>query len=140
MGTPRYSVVAGISFRDGKLLMGRRKDGRFSGYWEFPGGKIEIGEDEFTALQREFVEELHTKISRSKPYRKLSWEYPDRIIDLHFHFVDLTDESWHGKALEAHSELKWFSPGEALDLDLLPANRQILEELLKSPPSEPLFQ
>jgi 8-oxo-dGTP diphosphatase len=44
---------------NGDVLLGQRPEGKpYAGYWEFPGGKVEQGEDIFHALQREFVEEL----------------------------------------------------------------------------------
>src|SRR5690606_15828556 len=56
----RVEVAAGIIFReDGAFLLGRRAPGTFyAGYWEFPGGKVEAGEDAAGALVRELDEEL----------------------------------------------------------------------------------
>ncbi|MBN1337183.1 MAG: (deoxy)nucleoside triphosphate pyrophosphohydrolase [Deltaproteobacteria bacterium] len=51
-------VVGAVAIRDGRVLMARRPDGRHAGLWEFPGGKVEPGEDDATALQRELFEEL----------------------------------------------------------------------------------
>jgi 8-oxo-dGTP diphosphatase len=52
-------VVAGLIFKDGRLLACQRKaDGAFPLKWEFPGGKIESGEEPKTALVRELKEEL----------------------------------------------------------------------------------
>lgn len=52
-------VVAAVIVRDGKILIGQRKrGGRHPLKWEFPGGKVEPGEDPRAALQRELREEL----------------------------------------------------------------------------------
>jgi A/G-specific adenine glycosylase len=62
---PEYQVVAAIiSNGDGTFLLAKRpKGGMLPGLWEFPGGKVEVGENDGAALQREIVEELGTSIS-----------------------------------------------------------------------------
>src|SRR5580765_1239531 len=56
---PRMDVVAAIIERDGKVLICQRKAGqRHAGKWEFPGGKVEPGEEFSSALARELAEEL----------------------------------------------------------------------------------
>ena len=53
------TVVAAVIERDGKILIGQRqRTARHAFKWEFPGGKVEPGEDERTALKRELREEL----------------------------------------------------------------------------------
>ena len=56
-------VVAAVIVRDGKIFATRRGYGEFKGMWEFPGGKIEPGEDRRHALKREIMEELDTEVS-----------------------------------------------------------------------------
>jgi 8-oxo-dGTP diphosphatase len=52
-------VAAGVIRRDGRVLITRRMAGaHLAGYWEFPGGKVEAGEDPEAALVRELGEEL----------------------------------------------------------------------------------
>ena len=51
-------VVAAALVRDGAVLACRRCGGPYAGQWEFPGGKVEPGEDERAALVRECREEL----------------------------------------------------------------------------------
>lgn len=52
-------VAAGIVIEDGRVLLSRRKTGtHLAGLWEFPGGKVEAGEDPRDALRRELEEEL----------------------------------------------------------------------------------
>jgi 8-oxo-dGTP diphosphatase len=56
---PGVRVVAAVIARDGKILIGQRKPGRRHALkWEFPGGKVEPGEDDRAALTRELLEEL----------------------------------------------------------------------------------
>ena len=63
-------VAVGILMRpNGDVLLGQRPAGKpYAGYWEFPGGKVEPGEDIFAALQREFVEELGVEIVGATPW------------------------------------------------------------------------
>lgn len=53
-------VVAALIINDGKVLIARRSTGdpNVLGKWEFPGGKVENGEDEFRAIEREMNEEF----------------------------------------------------------------------------------
>ena len=52
-------VVCGIIFKDQKIFICRRNpEASLGGYWEFPGGKIEEGEDHRESLKRELMEEL----------------------------------------------------------------------------------
>lgn len=56
---PRYQVVVAVIRRGHKVLLGKRHpDGLLGGLWEFPGGKIEPGESDETALVREIAEEV----------------------------------------------------------------------------------
>ena len=56
---PHYDVVAAVIQQDDKVLIDKRRaDGLLGGLWEFPGGKVEAGEDHTTALVREIKEEL----------------------------------------------------------------------------------
>jgi 8-oxo-dGTP diphosphatase len=55
---PEMQVVAAVIEREGRILICQRKGGRHAFKWEFPGGKVEPGEDAQTALARELMEEL----------------------------------------------------------------------------------
>ena len=60
-------VVGAAIVKDGKVLCAQRGSGKtLSGYWEFPGGKIEAGETPQQALQREIEEELLCEINVDK--------------------------------------------------------------------------
>lgn len=134
--------MAGIFFRDGEILMGCRhpcEGGRFVGHWEFPGGRVEDGESASEALEREFQEELNCKIQRMKFFRQLQWSYPDKDIELHYYFVELESKDTKTFELSAHSELGWFSLEKALEMQILPANRGVIESLKDWDFSKPIF-
>jgi 8-oxo-dGTP diphosphatase len=75
-------VAAGIVVERGKILLSRRKEGtHLAGRWEFPGGKVEPGEDPRAALRRELEEELG-----------ISTEVGE-IVDVTFHRYDDADKA-----------------------------------------------
>jgi len=73
-------VAVALLNRDGKVLIARRAPGRpLAGLWEFPGGKVEAGEEPETALIREILEELGIEIARADlvPFTFASHAYPE---------------------------------------------------------------
>ncbi len=127
MSTPVDVAVAVLVRSDGAALLAQRPQSKvYSGYWEFPGGKIERGEPVAEALQREIREELGIEIERAYPWITRVFTYPHATVRLHFHRV----YAWCGEphALE-HQALAWQLP-DAVKLDpLLPANGPVLRAL-----------
>ncbi|HSW33285.1 MAG TPA: NUDIX domain-containing protein, partial [Steroidobacteraceae bacterium] len=82
-------VAVGVLIRDdGCVLLADRPIGKpYAGYWEFPGGKIEPGEDVSAALERELGEELGIEIGRSVPWVTFEFDYPHAYVELQFRFV-----------------------------------------------------
>ena len=124
----RIEVAVGVVFNlKGQVLVGQRvvKDNYYQ-KWEFPGGKLELGEDVEQALAREFLEETGLKINVSTPLMHVSHDYPDRHVSLHVHTV--FDYSGEAHSLEGQA-LKWVSIDELHHLDFLQGNQVILEKL-----------
>ncbi len=99
-------VAVGILLHsDGKMLMAQRPDGKvFSGYWEFPGGKIEAGESPRKALERELWEELDITILSALPWCCMTHTYPHARVRLHCFIV----ERWLGEPVPKESQtLQW---------------------------------
>jgi 8-oxo-dGTP diphosphatase len=70
-------VVAGLVERDGRVLIGqRRPDGRHALKWEFPGGKVEPGEEPRAALARELREELGIEAEIGEEALRYEYRYP----------------------------------------------------------------
>lgn len=132
----RYSVAAGISFHEGCILLGRRirSESQFAGYWEFPGGKIEEGESDVEALRREFMEELGVEVLRHQSFIQLEWAYPDRIVDLNFFLVELSEVQPALLKKNAHSEIEWMSLEKAMNCELLPANVEVFQKIKSQMP------
>lgn len=101
-------AAAAILDTDGRCLLACRPDGRaYAGYWEFPGGKIEAGEDARAALVRELREELSIEVDDAQPWLTRLYAYPEKTVRLLFFRV----RHWHGtpQAREGQ-ELSWQLP------------------------------
>ena len=83
---PVTEVAVGVLLRsDGAFLLTSRPLGKvYSGYWEFPGGKLEVGESVEQALRRELHEELGITIGAVTPWRVEMVDYPHAPVRLHF--------------------------------------------------------
>lgn len=121
-------VAVGIVPRpDGRVLLAERPAGKpWAGYWEFPGGKIEAGEDPLAALTRELHEELGIDIDRASPWITFDYAYPEKRVRLHFWRV----VAWHGTPHGREDQrLSWEDPAAVCVQPLLPANESVLRAL-----------
>lgn len=126
-------VVCGVIWSsDGRYLLAQRPQGRiWSGYWEFPGGKIEPGEPAEAAMTRELQEELGINVTRADPWLLKVFEYPHATVRLHFFHVRDWSGTPHG--LEGQA-LHWQAPSAPCAVEpLLPANAPILRSLAMPP-------
>ena len=85
----QYVAAAAIlNKRDEVLLALRHAHAHQGGLWEFPGGKIEPGEDPLTALKRELDEELGIGVTSARPLIRIHHDYPDKSVLLDVWRVD----------------------------------------------------
>jgi mutator protein MutT len=83
-GKPHFQVTAGLLWREGRVLITKRPEGKhLAGFWEFPGGKQERGETLETCLEREMKEELGIEVRVGKHLYTVHHEYEDRKVSLH---------------------------------------------------------
>jgi 8-oxo-dGTP diphosphatase len=66
------------------LLTSRPEGKVYAGYWEFPGGKLEVGESVEQALRRELQEELGITIGAAQVWKTQMVDYPHALVRLHF--------------------------------------------------------
>ena len=120
-------VVTGILRKSDKVLVGRRPEGHtLAGQWEFPGGKLEVGESPEEALKRELFEELAIEADVGTLLLTSAHNYTEVSILLIFFEVLF----WKGEPKTAHhSDLRWVSCDELMDLEIPEANRRILPRL-----------
>ena len=110
-------VVAALIEKDGKVLIAKRLtgDANVFGKWEFPGGKVELNEDEFNAIEREIFEEFELKIKAKEFLVNNICEYPNKIVDLRLYSCDYISGEFK---LHDHSEIAWVDKNELLNYDL----------------------
>jgi 8-oxo-dGTP diphosphatase len=120
-------VVAAILQRSERVLVGLRPEGHsLSGVWEFPGGKIELGESPEVALKRELKEELGIEADVGELILASTHSYGTTGILLLFFRV----RYWKGELKPVHhTELKWAQPAELANLPMPDANRKVLDRL-----------
>jgi A/G-specific adenine glycosylase len=124
---PSIRVCAAVITRDEKVLIARRHSkGLLGGMWEFPGGKLEAGEDFASALQREIREELDAVIAVGELVGIYRHAYTHFHITLHA-FCCLLKEN-EPQPLEA-SEIRWVSPSDLVNFPMGKIDRQISQKL-----------
>jgi 8-oxo-dGTP diphosphatase len=125
---PPIDVVAGVIRReDGRLLITQRlAEDTLGGYWEFPGGKVEPGEDLKTAIQRELKEEVGLETEIGLVIHHIVHPYPDRDVRLHFFAVRIV--AGEPQKLEV-ADLRWVAPCELLNYQFPEADRALIEQL-----------
>ncbi len=125
--------VAGIALKDRQVLLGKRRPGgALSEKWEFPGGKVEPGENPTQCLIREFREELEVDIEVGEFLTEGWFRHNGTSFRLCAYRIYLGSEEF---VFHEHSELRWFAldavPEDDLaasDAGLLPALRSILSQ------------
>ncbi|HEZ4547719.1 TPA: NUDIX domain-containing protein [Neisseria meningitidis] len=127
---PLIRVVAGILLnRDGDYLLSSRPEGKpYAGYWEFAGGKVEAGETDFQALQREFEEELGICILAATPWLTKIHSYEHARVCLKFLWVN--PDQWMGEPQSREGQAwSWQKAGDFTVAPMLPANGALLRSL-----------
>lgn len=126
---PHFSVAVGILLNEkGEFLLASRPEGKsYAGYWEFPGGKIEKGEDAHAALIRELYEELGINVTQAKLWLEKTFDYPHAQVTLYFFHVT----RWEGEVTAREQQaFIWQHPTHPAAEPVLPANGPILQELI----------
>lgn len=135
-------VAVGIIMKDGQVLAcQRRRNGRYPLKWEFPGGKIEIGETAQDALERELREELSIHATVGREFFRQEWTYPESmarstpsgsqaddagLFEVCYYLV----RSYSGEIVNnAFESIKWVSPSELQSMDILEGNRGAIKLL-----------
>ena len=123
-------VVAAVVFEDEKILCVQRAENSreyISLKWEFPGGKVEEGEQFEEALVREIREELSVDIEISEFFMTVEHTYSDFHLVMHVYRCHLTKGE---VILNEHADLKWLKVEELDQLDWAEADIPIVKRLM----------
>jgi A/G-specific adenine glycosylase len=124
---PHYVVTAAIIQRGDQVLIAQRPaQGLLGGLWEFPGGKLEAGEELTDGLKREIQEELGVDILVDAPFGIYRHGYTHFKVTLHAFCCRLSGEE--PRALHA-SDLRWATPAELPEFPMGKIDRQIARRL-----------
>ncbi|MCL4402621.1 MAG: (deoxy)nucleoside triphosphate pyrophosphohydrolase [Acidobacteria bacterium] len=122
------TVVAGLIEREGRLLVCRRRaDQRHPLQWEFPGGKVEPGEEPRAALTRELEEELGIRGATGAEIERYRFQYPGRNpIVLIFYRVERFEGEPRNLIFE---EIRWELPERLPQYDFVEGDLAFLRRL-----------
>ena len=120
-------VTCLILFHEGKILATQRGAAMdLPGCWEFPGGKVELGESPENCLLREIREELSIEIRICDSLTPILHLYPNKEIQL-IPFL----ATWQGGSLKLteHAQSQWLNKEDLLSLNWAPADLPIVQEV-----------
>ena len=125
----KVEVVAAVIEYQGKILAVRRGISKLiyiSEKWEFPGGKMEVGETEQQTIVREIREELHMDIQPKEKLLTVEHTYPDFHLTMHTYLCKAEIQKL---ILTEHTDYKWLSFEELNTLDWAEADVPIVSAL-----------
>ena len=122
----KIEVVAAIIVNEKKVFATQRGYGEFKDGWEFPGGKIELGESSEEALVREIREELDVDIKVGRLLETVEYVYPRFHLIMHCFICELLSEEI---ILKEHEDAKWLAEEELDSVDWLPADVSLIDKI-----------
>ena len=127
----RYEVVAAVIEYENKILCMQRGEAKYdytSYKFEFPGGKVEAGEENHIALSRELREEmdLDVVIGEDDYLLTVDHTYPDFVITMHAYLCKVTTPNF---VMKEHVDFKWLPVSELDTLEWAEADKPIVEWL-----------
>lgn len=125
-------VVAAIICDDmkekNKIFATARGYGDLKGGWEFPGGKVELGETPQQALIREIIEELDTEIKVGELIDTVEYDYPTFHLSMDCFWAEV--KAGHLELKEAEAA-KWLTKNQLDSIDWLPADILLIDQIRK---------
>jgi 8-oxo-dGTP diphosphatase len=122
-------VVGAVIVRDGLVLCVQRgPDGSLPGQWEFPGGKVELGEEAAAALAREIHEELLCHVEVGDKVTTTAHDYDFGTVNLTTYYCELISGT---PTLTEHSQLRWLPGTDLASLDWAPADVPAVKQIVR---------
>lgn len=119
-------VVAAIVKDGDRILAMQRGHGQFKGKWEFPGGKVEVGETSTAALLREMKEEMDAEVEIGELVHTVEYNYPDFHLSMDCFFCSIPSGQWE---MKEHLDARWLKKEELDSVEWLPADVGLIELL-----------
>jgi 8-oxo-dGTP diphosphatase len=121
-------VVAALIVKDGKILVCQRtRHQTMPLKWEFPGGKIEEGEQPVNALERELEEELGVRATIGDEVARIRHEYrKGSSVELRFFVVREYAGELENRIFR---DMQWTRPAELCSFDFLEADLKLVSDL-----------
>lgn len=131
-GPKKLVLVAAVALIDveGRVLLAQRPEGKsLAGLWEFPGGKVETGENPEECLIRELNEELGIVVSKAclAPLSFASHGYQDFHLLMPLYVCRRWEGQVHGREGQA---LEWVRPAKLRTYPMPPADEPLVAALL----------
>jgi 8-oxo-dGTP diphosphatase len=123
-------VVAAIIIYENKILCVQRginKLDYISKKYEFPGGKMEVGETKEQTIKREILEELNLEIIVEKEFLTVQHQYPDFLLTMHSFICACNNQNL---TLTEHIDYKWLNKENLINLDWAAADIPIVNKLI----------
>ena len=123
-------VAVGVLRKNNRILICQRKQGgRYALKWEFPGGKLELGESVEQCLRRELQEELSIDIHSIERIHTEAAYYEDGgMFNVAYCFVSGFDGEPKNNIFE---QIRWVTTDELKEMDLLNGNKPFVEKLFQ---------
>lgn len=121
------AVIKAVN-ENGELIIfaTQRGYGEFKGGWEFPGGKIEVGESPKEAIRREIMEELDTEIAVGELIDTIEYDYPTFHLSMDCFWCEIVKGDL---VLKEHEDAKWLTKEELAEVNWLPADWSLIRKI-----------